>query len=197
MVGNRQIILTGVLAVTLAASPLASAAAKTKAKAKKHPAPKHPEAVHPASQKGTKHAAPKATKHSARKVKGHKRGQMAIDNTRAQQIQQALAREHYLNGNPSGTWDSQTQEAMRRYQSDQGWQTKEVPDSRALIRLGLGPDKGHLLNPDSAMVTDSRVQQSAANIRPSAPPSVLRPISHNSSSVGTPATAMPNITTSR
>ena len=42
---------------------------------------------------------------------------------------------------------------MRRYQGDHGWQTKEVPDSRALISLGLGPSKDHLLNPDSAMTS--------------------------------------------
>jgi hypothetical protein len=40
---------------------------------------------------------------------------------------------------------------LHRYQSDQGWQSKTIPDSRALIRLGLGPDSGHLLNPESAM----------------------------------------------
>jgi hypothetical protein len=28
-----------------------------------------------------------------------------------------------------------------------------VPDSRALIKLGLGPDHQHLLNPESAMTT--------------------------------------------
>ena len=28
---------------------------------------------------------------------------------------------------------------MRQYQSDHGWQTKLMPDSRALISLGLGP----------------------------------------------------------
>jgi hypothetical protein len=42
---------------------------------------------------------------------------------------------------------------MRRYQSDNGWQSKTVPDSRALIKLGLGPSKDHLLNPESAMTT--------------------------------------------
>jgi hypothetical protein len=29
---------------------------------------------------------------------------------------------------------------MRQYQSDHGWQTKLMPDSRALISLGLGPN---------------------------------------------------------
>ena len=28
---------------------------------------------------------------------------------------------------------------MQRYQADHGWQTKLMPDSRALISLGLGP----------------------------------------------------------
>ena len=29
---------------------------------------------------------------------------------------------------------------MVRYQADNGWQTKVAPDSRALIKLGLGPN---------------------------------------------------------
>jgi hypothetical protein len=29
---------------------------------------------------------------------------------------------------------------MEKYQADNGWQTKLVPDSRAIIKLGLGPD---------------------------------------------------------
>ncbi len=80
-----------------------------------------------------------------------KRGQQAIDSSRAREIQGALIREHYLQGEPSGTWDAATQAAMQRYQADQGWQSKTTPDSRALIKLGLGPSPDHLLNPESAM----------------------------------------------
>lgn len=40
-----------------------------------------------------------------------------------------------------------------KYQEANGWQTKSVPDSRALIKLGLGPDKKGLLNPDTAAVS--------------------------------------------
>ena len=58
-----------------------------------------------------------------------------------------------MQGEPSGTWDSATQAAMQRYQADQGWQSKTTPDSRALIKLGLGPSHDHLLNPESAMTT--------------------------------------------
>jgi hypothetical protein len=67
-------------------------------------------------------------------------GQRAIDSGRAAEIQTALIRQKYLTGAPTGQWDSQTQVAMRQYQSDHGWQTKLTPDSRALISLGLGPN---------------------------------------------------------
>ena len=95
-----------------------------------------------------------ANKHSSRSKKtAKKRGQQVIDSDRARQIQEALIREHYLTGEPSGTWDSATQAAMQRYQADQGWQNKTTPDSRALIKLGLGPNNDHLLNPESAMTS--------------------------------------------
>jgi peptidoglycan hydrolase-like protein with peptidoglycan-binding domain len=67
-------------------------------------------------------------------------GQRAIDSSRAAEIQTALIRQKYLTGAPTGQWDTQTQVAMRQYQSDHGWQTKLTPDSRALISLGLGPN---------------------------------------------------------
>lgn len=62
-----------------------------------------------------------------------------MDSQRATEIQQALIQAHYLNGQPTGQWDQQTQAAMTKYQADSGWQTKITPDSRALIKLGLGP----------------------------------------------------------
>jgi len=75
-----------------------------------------------------------------RKQVSHIHGQRTIDSNRAVEIQNALIRQKYLNGAASGQWDAQTQVAMRQYQSDHGWQTKIMPDSRALISLGLGPN---------------------------------------------------------
>jgi hypothetical protein len=95
-----------------------------------------------------------------------KRGQQAIDHERALAIQQALIREHYLQGAPSGTWDATTQGAMQRYQADQGWQSKTTPDSRALIKLGLGPSNDHLLNPESAMTSAPPAGGSKAATKP-------------------------------
>jgi hypothetical protein len=79
-----------------------------------------------------------SSKKAKRKQVSH--GQRTIDSDRASQIQNALIRQKYLTGSPSGQWDAQTLVAMRQYQSDHGWQTKLMPDSRALISLGLGPN---------------------------------------------------------
>ena len=90
-------------------------------------------------------------KHGRKTAKGKKvRGQQAIDSDRAREIQAALIREHYLEGEPSGSFDEGTKRALQKYQQDNGWQTKVIPDSRALIKLGLGPSKDGLLNPESA-----------------------------------------------
>jgi hypothetical protein len=35
---------------------------------------------------------------------------------------------------------------MQKFQADQGWQTKLMPDSRALKKLGLGPDYSTAIN---------------------------------------------------
>jgi hypothetical protein len=59
-----------------------------------------------------------------------------------------------MSGEAAGTWNEASEGAMRRYQADHGWQSKVVPDSRALISLGLGPSHDHLLNPESAMTTE-------------------------------------------
>lgn len=77
---------------------------------------------------------------SKRKPVSHLHGQRVIDSPRATEIQNALIQKKYLGGAASGQWDTQTQDAMRQYQSDHGWQTKLMPDSRALISLGLGPN---------------------------------------------------------
>ena len=129
-----------------------------------------PAAVHapaakksPSSRSVTKHnvgagttsaTSGKKTRSTSRKKKTARvRGQKKIDADRSQAIQEALIREHYLNGQATGTWNQASEDAMRRYQADHGWQSKTVPDSRALIKLGLGPSHDHLLNPESAMTT--------------------------------------------
>lgn len=151
-----------------------------------------------ASAQTSSHNSAKTHKISHHTKKARKpRGQQAIDGERAQQIQAALVREHYMNGEPSGKWDDSTQAAMRKYQADQGWQSKSTPDARALIRLGLGPDHGHLLNPESAMISEPQI--SAAPARTTRPAAIAaRPAAPQTSSpISVPATAMPTGSPSR
>lgn len=113
------------------------------------------------SPKSDKSSRPKAHSGSrkgkrSKKAASWRRGQQKMDSERARQVQAALVREHYLTGEPTGVWDQKSQNAMIRFQAANGWQTKVVPDSRALIKLGLGPSNDHLLNPDSAMTSPLR-----------------------------------------
>ena len=85
---------------------------------------------------------------------GRLRGQQAIEPGRVTEIQQALIREHYLAGEANGQWDAATKAAMEKYQADQGWQTKLMPDSRALKKLGLGPDYSNAINAKKANFTE-------------------------------------------
>jgi hypothetical protein len=111
-------------------------------------------------------AAKTKTKSHKKKVAGWRRGQQKIDAQRTREIQAALIREHYMGGEPSGVWDQTSQHAMERYQADNGWQSKTVPDSRALIKLGLGPDHERLLNPESAMTSAPQTHSTSGTTDP-------------------------------
>ena len=111
-------------------------------------------ASHSTNSKSAKAKTASSSSRRGRKSKKTaKRGQQKIDSERTQQIQEALIKQHYLSGDPTGKWDAVTEDALRKFQADNGWQNKTVPDSRALIKLGLGPSHDHLLNPESAMTT--------------------------------------------
>lgn len=86
------------------------------------------------------------------------RGQQAIEPERVTEIQQALIREKYLDGDADGNWDSRSIAAMQKFQADQGWQTKLMPDSRALKKLGLGADYSNALNAKEIPQTNPAIQ---------------------------------------
>jgi peptidoglycan hydrolase-like protein with peptidoglycan-binding domain len=172
----------GLLGFAMHAVAQTSSPPATPAQAKPAPAKSAQSAAAPAA-KSKKHNTTAATgkrassrssshssSHSSTKTRGKKvatkRGQQGIDSARAREIQAALIHENYLHGEPSGSWDAATQDAMRKFQADHGWQSKTIPDSRALIRLGLGPSSDHLLNPESAMTAPPTDPKSAAKQTP-------------------------------
>jgi len=111
------------------------------------PKPKHSQAAKTHTSSTSKHRSKPSVKSAS-----HSHGQRGIDEERTRAIQTALIRQHYLTGEPSGVWDQASKDAMTKYQADNGWQTKLTPDSRALIKLGLGPDHKGLLNPETANI---------------------------------------------
>ena len=150
----------------------------------------------------THHTKLRKTSRRSRKSRGKpswKRTQQIVAPDRAEEIQEALVRAHYLHGDPSGVWDSNTQAAMQHFQADHGWQTKMIPDSRALIALGLGPDHQHLLNPESAMTSEpakSEVEKADTPKNNQAPASVdssVKPVALPADS--TAPTVQPNVPT--
>ena len=98
------------------AQPQTSTASSTSSKAtgsktktsskKKH----HKTTTHSAGKSvpGTSHSVASKSKRSSRR---RPRGQQKIDSERAQAIQEALIREHYLTGEPTGTWNQASEDA--------------------------------------------------------------------------------------
>jgi Putative peptidoglycan binding domain len=146
LVWNRFLQFAVVLCVSLIFAAVTSATTTTTTTTSK-PKPKHsaPSTTHTSSS--SKHHSKTATKSASRS-----HGQRGIDQERTREIQTALIQQHYLSGEPTGVWDQSTKDALTKFQADNGWQTKLTPDSRALIKLGLGPDHKGLLNPDTASI---------------------------------------------
>ncbi len=113
---------------------------------------------------GRSHRTP-TSGHTKKKPTSHKvQGQRGIDSDRAKEIQSALIKQNYLSGEPSGQWDAETQTAMQKFQADNGWQTKLTPDSRALIKLGLGPDHAGTLPATASKSLDAPTGKSTPSV---------------------------------
>ena len=67
---------------------------------------------------------------------------------RVAEIQQALIREGYLQGDANGMWDGRTHDAMMRYQTMYGFPATGLPEAKSLMKLGLG---AHPLPPSSTV----------------------------------------------
>jgi peptidoglycan hydrolase-like protein with peptidoglycan-binding domain len=126
---------------------------------------------------GTALAAAKAMSTKKHKTASHKkvkksswknRGQKQIADDRTREIQTALIQKGYLDGEPTGVMDERTKSALTKLQAENGWQTKIVPDSRALIKLGLGPDQSNLINPDTAALSAPTSGSTTGGVSPGA-----------------------------
>jgi Putative peptidoglycan binding domain len=69
--------------------------------------------------------------------------QLAPTPDRYKEIQSALADRGYLKQAPSGVWDGQSAEALKRFQQDQSLEPTGKLNSLSLIALGLGAKHGN------------------------------------------------------
>ena len=64
---------------------------------------------------------------------------MRLGSGRVGEIQSALAHAGYYQGEPTGSWDDRTRDAMRHYQTANGFGATGLPDAKSIMKLGLGP----------------------------------------------------------
>ena len=132
-------------------------------------------AARPAAAQTSSTSTKKKKSSSKSKKKAKVKGQAAPTPDRIRDIQTALQKDGSYQGEPTGKWDAASEQAMQKYQADNGWQSKTTPDSRALIKLGLGPDQQHLLNPESAMTTQPHPTPGPATATKASDPTANQP----------------------
>lgn len=81
---------------------------------------------------------------------------------RTEQIQSALGRGGYYSGDPTGKWDSNTEESLRRFQSANGLPPTGKLDSLSLQKMGLGSDVAGVSAPRTVTPADSATSSSAS-----------------------------------
>lgn len=118
-------------------------------------------------------ASPSTTaKPSAKKKRHYARRepkQKAPTPERISEIQSALARNGYYQGEPNGKWDSNTTGAMQKFQSDHGLDATGKLDALSLQKLGLGSDIAGVSAPRPVTPASSSATPSQTN-PPSAKP---------------------------
>ncbi len=93
----------------------------------------------------------KSTKTVATKTAARRKGKISRSPARSYQqaptadrykeIQQALASKGYFHGEPTGAWDADSADALKRFQADQNLMPDGKINSLSLIALGLGPKR--------------------------------------------------------
>lgn len=128
-------------------------------------------------------SAPSASRPSAHKKKHHSKRQptqKAPTADRVSEIQSALARQGYYEGDPSGRMDTRTVAAMQKFQSANGLDATGKLDAPTLQKLGLGSGIAGVSAPKPAAppsCCSMMTPASAAGAQPSATASASTPAS--------------------
>jgi hypothetical protein len=156
------------------ASHSASRRSARSAHSKRHPRSAHPSRAalrsarfvrSPQQASSNSALTPAAKTKSAKKHRRHRREptQKAPTPERISEIQSALARNGFYEGDPNGKWDSKSVAAMEKFQSSNNLEPTGKFDALTLQKLGLGSDIAGVSAPKS-------VPQVSPVPAPSAPP---------------------------
>ena len=118
---------------------------------------------------------------------------------RISEIQSALSRGGYYNGEPSGKWDSKTVSALQNFQSANNLDVSGKIDAPSLQKLGLGSDiagvsapKPTIPGPAGGAIPLSQAASSGNSVaaaHSSASPGAISTVSHSSLAPGTVSSA--------
>jgi peptidoglycan hydrolase-like protein with peptidoglycan-binding domain len=172
----RKIIKWALLVVALACAALPTTASQASSSSGAAPS------AHPSSKRGS---SGKSTK------KRHSRqppSQKAPDHDRISEIQSALTKGGYYQGDSTGKWDSNTVAAVQKFQSANGLESTGKLDAHTLQMLGLGSEIAGVSAPKPIVRASP---DSAPSSTPSAQPQSSTPSTRATSSDATIASAAP------
>src|SRR5580698_4497873 len=92
--------------------------------------------------------------------------QKAPTASRISEIQTALSRGGYFEGEPNGKWDSNTIAAMQKFQSANGLNSSGRIDATTLQKLGLGSSTAGVDAPKPIKKSDGTSGASSASVHP-------------------------------
>jgi peptidoglycan hydrolase-like protein with peptidoglycan-binding domain len=139
-------------------------------------------------QQSTSSSASATTKKKTVSKKHHSKRestQRAPTPARISEIQSALARDGYYQGQPNGKWDSNTVAAMQKFQSGNGLEASGKLNALSLQKLGLGSSVAGVSAPKPVQPAGSK--PAATSPSPSAPQSTTS--ATNTSPASAPASA--------
>ena len=100
------------------------------------------------------------TKKGASRKNNRVKGQMAPAPERINEIQTALAKKGFYTGDPTGKWDDNSTEAVKKFQAANGLTPSGKYDALTLQKLGLGSETAGLGAPTAPPNTANRLLSS-------------------------------------
>jgi hypothetical protein len=181
----RALLAVASLALTCSLSANASSSSAAPALNPQQSSASAPAATAKSSATSTKK---KKTKHHSSK---REPTQKAPTPDRISEIQSALARGGYYQGQPNGKWDSNTVAALQKFQSDNGMNASGKLDAPSLQKLGLGSSTAGVDAPKPLSHSTSSANTASSTPAPTVNPvsASAVPVSNGTSSANSSSTA--------